>query len=169
MLDLETLGTGPESVIIAIGAVKFDPATKIITDVFYEVVDRESSVAIGLKIDQATVDWWAKQSTEARAAFNEPGKPIVGTLMKFKDQFANQNSVVWGCGSDFDNVIMGSAYRLSGIEQPWKFWNNRCYRTMKSMYPSVVMKRSGTHHNAVDDAISQANHLMDILAHMRGE
>lgn len=168
MLDLETLGTGPNSVIIAVGAVKFDPSELSITDVFYEVVDRDSCVAIGLEIDQDTVDWWAKQSTEARSAFNEPGKPIIGTLGKFST-FCNKDSVVWGCGSDFDNVILTSAYRKAGMKLPWQFFNNRCYRTMKNMYPTVKLKRGGTHHNAIDDAASQAHHLMAILAKMRGE
>jgi hypothetical protein len=30
------------------------------------------------------------------------------------------------------------------------------------MYPSVKLVRTGTHHNAVDDAESQAVHLIDI-------
>lgn len=167
MLDLETLGTGANSVIIAIGAVKFDPSTMEITDVFYEVTDRDSCIAIGLEVDQDTVDWWAKQSTEARAAFNDPGKPIIGTLGKFST-FANKDSVIWGNGSDFDNTIITNAYRKAGMKTPWQFFNNRCYRTMKNMFPKVKLVRTGTYHNAVDDAASQATHLMSILAHMRG-
>jgi inhibitor of KinA sporulation pathway (predicted exonuclease) len=31
----------------------------------------------------------------------------------------------------------------------------------------VKIKRSGTHHNAIDDAASQAHHLMEILEHLR--
>jgi hypothetical protein len=30
------------------------------------------------------------------------------------------------------------------------------------MFPNVPMERSGTHHNALDDAISQAKHLIEI-------
>jgi len=49
------------------------------------------------------------------------------------------------------------------MERPWYFWNDRCYRTMKSLYPQIPMERDGVHHNALDDAISQARHLMAIL------
>jgi exodeoxyribonuclease VIII len=47
---------------------------------------------------------------------------------------------------------------------PWQFWNSRCYRTVKSLYPDNKLKRSGTYHNAVDDAESQARHLIELLA-----
>ena len=33
---------------------------------------------------------------------------------------------------------------------------------MKSQAPHVKMPRTGTHHNAIDDAKSQALHLMEI-------
>jgi len=74
----------------------------------------------------------------------------------------NQVSGMWGNGATFDNVIMSNAYKLTGLEQPWKFWYDRCYRTIKSLYPQAQLKRVGTHHNAVDDAESQALHLIDI-------
>jgi exodeoxyribonuclease VIII len=47
--------------------------------------------------------------------------------------------------------------------QPWRHWNDRCYRTVKSLYPDVKLERVGTHHNAVDDAESQARHLIAML------
>ena len=45
MLDLETLGNKPGSVIVAIGAVKFGGGE--IIDSFYERVDAESCVNLG--------------------------------------------------------------------------------------------------------------------------
>ena len=66
-------------------------------------------------------------------------------------------------GAAFDNVILASAYRRNGTRQPWQFLNDRCYRTMKAQYPAVKMQRNGTHHNAVDDAESQARHLIAMM------
>jgi len=68
---------------------------------------------------------------------------------------------VWGNGASFDNVILSEAYRRIGSEAPWPFWKDRCYRTVKSM-AVVPMSRTGTHHNAIDDARDQALHLMTI-------
>ena len=167
MVDLETLGTGPNSVIISIGAVKFDPDTGEIGDEFYAVVDQQSCLDLGLEKDPATVEWWSKQSAAAQeAVFNRPGYHIAQVLEIF-GSFVNKNTPLWGNGADFDNVIIANAYRKLKQETPWKFWNNRCYRTMKNLFPRVTMMREGTHHNALDDAKFQAKHLIAILQKMR--
>lgn len=51
--------------------------------------------------------------------------------------------------------------RAAGLEQPWAFWNDRCYRTLKAR-SELKIARTGTHHNALDDAKSQALHLITI-------
>lgn len=47
------------------------------------------------------------------------------------------------------------------LELPWKFWNDRCYRTVSAGFPR--RQQTGTHHNALDDAISQTKHLLAYL------
>ena len=160
MLDLETMGNSARAAIIAIGAVKFDKSG--LGSEFYEVVDLQSSVNLGLTMDTSTVLWWMKQGDTARAAFDRKGMPITIALKAFSD-WMETDQPVWGNGASFDNVILSTAYRLAGMDQPWKFWNDRCYRTLKSLKPGIKMQRTGTYHNALDDAKSQAEHLMDIL------
>jgi hypothetical protein len=70
---------------------------------------------------------------------------------------------VWGNGADFDNPILAVAYRRTIFSgQPWKPYNGRCYRTVKNQFQDVKLVRTGTHHNALDDARSQATHLVEI-------
>lgn len=164
MLDLETMGNNSNSPLIAIGAVYFDQNG--LGGEFYTQVQLESHVKLGAEIDSSTVLWWLKQSDQARSAFkgNESADPLWVALGKFS-QFVGTNGSkvkVWGNGAAFDNVILGNAYRLSNLEQPWKFWNDMCYRTIKNIYSDVEMQRVGTHHNALDDAKSQAVHLIQI-------
>ena len=45
MLDLETMGTGPDAAIVAIGAIAFDVHTRTIGPSFYIPVELRSSVA----------------------------------------------------------------------------------------------------------------------------
>ena len=161
MLDLETMGTGVNAAIIAIGAVRFGAGE--ITDEFYAVVDLASAVDAGLEIDAATVLWWMKQSDAARQQFERAGVPLRVALEQFAE-WIGENAEVWGNGASFDNAILSNAYRKCGAEQPWKFWNDRCYRTIKSLHPDVKLERFGVHHNAVDDAKSQAVHLMQMLS-----
>lgn len=162
MLDLETLGNGPNSVIIAIGAVKFDVFG--LGEEFYEVVDAQSCIDAGLQLDVSTVMWWMRQSDAARAEFQRTGGPLTEVLQRFTDFLGEDmdNIRVWGNGASFDNVILGNAYRKAKLEQPWKFYNDRCYRTVKNLFPLIELERTGTAHNALDDAKTQAKHLINM-------
>lgn len=165
MLDLETMGSGPDAAITAIGAVAFDKNGT--GSKFYTHVDLTSSVNLGLVMDPSTVIWWMGQNEHARQLFKEKGADIVSALQLFEEWARVVETAdkvrVWGNGANFDNVVLASAIRKARLNQPWKFWNDRCYRTMKAQYPKVKIQRKGTHHNALDDAITQAEHLIAIL------
>lgn len=169
MLDLETMGNGPNAAIVAIGAVAFSiERAEISDDHFYTRVDLDSSVQHGGVIDSSTVMWWMKQSDEARSEIaKDGGIHIIDTLFEFKRwlQFVadGDESRVWGNGASFDNVILRSAYQRRNQKAPWNWWNDRCYRTVRALHRDVPMQRVGTHHNALSDAISQANHLIRML------
>lgn len=162
MLDLETMGTRPNAPVIAIGAVMFDG--NAVLDEFYTNIDLESAVAEGGAIvDPKTVLWWMEQSGEARSALRGNKRNILTALYEFRDWLKpNEPDGVWGNGSNFDNVILAETYRRMNLTPPWAFWKDRCYRTMKNMYPQIAMDHVGVHHNALDDAKSQALHLIRI-------
>ena len=166
MLDLETMGNGPDAAIIAIGAVEFDLDTCEIGLPFYRKVQLDSSVAAGGVIDASTVQWWLGQSDEARKEFlsNDGAVSLENALVDFSG-WCQMNGVehVWGNGASFDNVILGSAYRRLGMKQPWPYWGDRCYRTIKAFFPDIKLERIGVHHNALDDALSQAEHLIRMI------
>ncbi len=171
MLDLETMGTRPTSAITAIGAVIFDPDTQQLGTEYHRIIHLESCEREGFTMDASTVLWWLKQSPEALAIYSsQHAMPIADALQEFSDWLGYlKNPIIWGNGSDFDNLLLSNAYKTCKLGVPWKFWNNRCYRTMKSLYPHVELTRVGTHHNALDDAKSQALHLMRILNDSRSK
>ena len=162
MIDLETMGTRPNAPIIAIGAVTFDANGTY--DEFYANIDLESAVNDGhAVVDPKTVMWWMEQSGAARSALRGDKMSVRTALFMFRDWLKPaEPEGVWGNGASFDNTILSETYRRVNLTQPWPFWADRCYRTMKSMYPQIKMDRSGVHHNALDDAKSQANHLIRI-------
>lgn len=157
MIDLETVDSRPTAAILSIGAVVFHGAGA--GREFYIPVDVESCKAVGMTESAETLAWWAKQSEQARSVFNDPDrKPIrfaLGELARFVDPDAR----VWGNGAAFDNAILANAYAACGMRLPWKFWNDRCYRTIAA-FARTRRVQSGTHHNALDDAKSQAEHLL---------
>ena len=161
MLDLETLGKGSRACIISIGAVSFN--SDGILSTFYERVDEESCVAAGLEIDASTVMWWMKQSDAARAALTgTAGMSLTHALARFT-MWCPEETAVWGNGATFDNVILSNAYEAVNLKKPWPYWGDRCYRTVKALHPDVKADPfAGTAHNALDDAIHQARHLIKI-------
>ena len=168
MVDLETMSTSHDAAIVAIGAVAFNVSTGKMCDTdFYCTVDLQSSIDTGGKVDGATVMWWLKQGDEARAALANSPRSLATALLGF-NVFVNQFTVgrekarVWGNGATFDNVVLASAYRRCGLELPWSFRNDRCYRTMKALRPSVTVENVGVAHNALHDALYQASHLIAI-------
>ena len=105
MLDLETLGNKPGSVIVAIGAAKFGNGE--ILDSFYERVDAESCVSLGLRMDVPTVMWWLQQNDAARHEITQPGGKLPEVLMRFSAWVHDLNAEVWG------NVIHAHNHRAS--------------------------------------------------------
>ena len=165
MLDIETMGNGSNSPIVAIGAVKFDDNG--IHDRFYEVITLEDAVASGGEIDPSTVLWWLKQSKDAINSTFFPDKEPITTkqaLDKLRLFIGDGQDVtgVWGNGVAFDNVIISNAARRLGVDPIWPFWLDRCYRTVKGMNTDIPVKEHGVAHNALDDAIKQAQHLNEI-------
>jgi len=166
MLDLETMGTAPNAAILAIGAVKFDPAHHHIEeDSFYRLIDLGSSVGAGLVMDVDTVLWWLGQSAKARAELTrESGRVhIRQALQDFSEWYGEERFPVWGDGAASDNVWMKSAFEAVGLSCPWTYKEDRCFRTMKELRPTVDVEFKGAEHRALDDAIYQAERLMAIL------
>jgi exodeoxyribonuclease VIII len=161
MLDLETLGTRQGSVITSIGAVKFD--SDGLGEEFYRNIEIESSLECGLTVDGGTIYWWLQQSEEARNRLcARPRDRLPEVLWEFDLFLKERNNIIWGNGSDFDNAMLSTAYSKCGMPLPWKYSNNRCYRTMKNMVPDVKLDFEGDKHNALDDAKHQARHLLKI-------
>lgn len=166
MNDIETLGTGDDALITSIGAVKFN-ANGII-DGFHIGIDPADAQEIGLKLDARTVFWWfdEERADARRALLALERHPLAVALQRYREWYGDESLPTWGNGASFDNVLMRSAFRAAGHLMPWDFWHDRCYRTMKSLPGAPQMVRDGVHHDALDDARSQALHLIDIAKHL---
>lgn len=161
MLDLETMGTTASAAIVSIGAVTFT-SDKVLKR-FHTGVDLDSCLARGLRVDGGTVRWWLTQPEAARNQLLALRTlPLKEALSAFTAWIGDEEVLMWGNGAAFDNVILRSAYLACRMPTPWTHWNDRCYRTVKRQAPGVKIVRKGTHHNAQDDAESQALHLIEI-------
>ena len=173
MIDIETMGTGNNAAILSIGAVKFDLSLRdvshdCIIDRFYAPVDLKSSQAHGGKVDADTVIWWlARERDEARVEMlGEQRIDLASVLEGFASWFGDDSLPVWGNGATFDNVIVRSAYDSIGMACPWKFYDDRCHRTLKNLAPGLNPPRLGVHHNALADAEYQVHQLLMVVKHL---
>jgi hypothetical protein len=180
MLDFETLGTRPGCCVLTFGAVFFSSTEdNPLGSEFSSVVSVESQKRLGLHTDPDTIAWWKTQSEEAQAAvrqaYDESRAPPLEDVLEFFSEYLLQevghkkNVQIWGNGADFDNVILAALYHAAKMEAPWHFYNNRCYRTLKNVVKGPKLVRQGVHHNALDDAKSQAMHAVALLKVIRGE
>ncbi len=174
-LDIETLGVGPRAIILSIGAVAFnrngaeiepDGVNYDTFSIHIDIDDQRSS----REINNSTLMWWFDQPLAAKKIIE--GQQDAVTLQKamielidFIGWNTDSDTVrVWGNGAAFDNAIVSDAFRQCDLNTPWKFWNDRCLRTLLGEFQEntgVSLKEeiefTGVRHSAVTDAIYQAN------------
>lgn len=175
MVDMETMGNGPDAPIVSIGAVFFEPSTGNTGAEFYQVVSLESSMSFGMKPDALTIQWWLKQSSEARSAILVDEALGLRETLELLADFIAENSAngshtvhMWGNGCSFDNVILRRAYALTDTPFAVPFWNDRDVRTMVELGKSVGINPrfdipfEGDMHNALSDARHQVKYVSAI-------
>lgn len=172
MIDLETMGTNINAPIVVIACVLFDPQTGEIGPVFYKVISLVDAMKSGAIPDGETIEWWLKQSSEARSAILVDQIPLDDALLQlreFIDENADEKFIqVWGNGATFDNTILRRSYERQGIPCPWRYYNDRDVRTIVELGKTIgfdaktVIPFEGVRHNALDDARHQAKYVSAI-------
>lgn len=158
MLDIETMGTKLTAPIISIGAVVFDD--KDLYDQFYMVPEWEGIPEL------STIEWWM---TNASGRIDElclgksktPVKTVLSELVRFVGKMP-----VYGFGSNFDNAIVRASCERNGV-QCWTYRQDMCFRTVVNLFdPERQLKvKPDNPHNALSDAIAQANWMQRIFEH----
>ena len=83
-IDIETLGTSPNTVVLTIGGIKFDPlADDCLHSEFYYRLDADEQIGIGRTVDEKTLEWWETQPEEIKAeALDTEGRVPVNETLK---------------------------------------------------------------------------------------
>lgn len=161
MVDLETLSTNPTAQILSIGAVKF--TENGIQDEFYINLKIKEG-AEWFDLDKETLKWWNTQNPEVIHQAIENSVPYQDGFKKFLEWYGNYSLPIWSNGADFDIPILKHHCRTFGEVVPWHYRDIKCYRTVTSLLGDLLpIERTGNAHNALDDAKSQANHIIQLL------
>ena len=161
-IDIETLGTGQDAMILSIGAVKFDPATGLRGKELLIRVDPKQSKSPG-QIDYPTVEWWLKQDQQAIAALlddpeDSPRVSLERALVEL-GFYLETVQHLWSNGPLFDERILREAYARHSMKFPVHYRDSRCCRTLGALTRGLEISpiaRHGVHHDALDDANFQA-------------
>lgn len=172
MLDLEALDSARSAIIVSIGAVYFDLHTSKLGDEFYVEISTKGikdQYEKGRTFSFETFNWWMAQSDSARNVFLKNGHEKKATIVALGQfiTFCSKGVApikMWGNGVDYDNVVLRDVFETYNMTAPWKYGNNRCYRTVKNMFGDrAPLEREGAHHNGLDDAKTQARHLIAMM------
>src|SRR6266481_5841850 len=166
MIDLETLATVPNAIVVSIGACFFDIQSGTIGPTFYMAPSVAEQIESGRKLDPDTLKWWLNQSDSAKKVFNEKSKSVANVLTTFSQWYKSvpvetKKINVWGNGSTFDISIMENIFRQLNIGIPWGYSKVMDLRTFKRFVASGQdIAKTGIAHNALDDAVSQAHYVI---------
>lgn len=168
MIDLETLSTRPNAVILQIGAVAFDPSMYGRVGPSFAVnVDIQSCLDMGLVISGDTLMWWMDEDRKRALQSIVAGYPprhLAGALDLFNDWVRSlEFDAVWANGAAFDFPIIENAYRATGLAAPWTHRQVRDMRTLRALYPDIDRVEPTLPHNAVSDARAQALFVQSVL------
>jgi len=157
MLDIETLDTLPESVILTIGAVKFDPYSNKIGDGLYIKPDVDEQIVKGRTINEDTLNWWGTQAEDVREeALGMEDRISIEEMYRQLNRFLVGAENVWAQGPVFDMVILAHIYRQYGWPTPWQYWQVNDSRTLFKVHGDPRVKGKAGLHNALEDCVSQA-------------
>lgn len=166
MIDIETLGLEPGAAIISMGACRFCPEKGVVGETFYVEIDTDSCCDAGLEIDEETYEWWQQQDI-ALAPLNG-GISLSEALTKLKDYVGDADEV-WAKSPSFDCEILETAYDEVGLNEPWKYYQERDVRTLSSLPSAVEIEMDGREHHALDDAVHQAEEVAATIALYNGD
>ena len=159
MIDLETLHTCPNAIILTLGGIKFNPYSDTEPyDQIYVKIDIDNQSELGRQSSDDTLSWWSKQPEKAKnEAFDVNNRLLLSDSLTKLTKWVWGADTIWGHGYGFDLTILEDAYRSCDMAIPWNFWQVKDSRTLFSLCKVDPRKSMQTDlHNALADAYYQA-------------
>lgn len=168
-IDTETLGTYFDSVILSVGAVKFDPkGEQEPHSPFYLKLDTDFQIEqLGRTVNESTMEWWAKQDHSLiDETFSDDDRVYPIEFIKEFNRYVVGCDNYWAQGAVFDFAILEHLYKNMGIPFPINYWACRDSRTLFKLMPSDPRhKMNDNAHNALSDAYYQSIAIQKCYAH----
>ncbi len=169
MIDLETLGVDPDTAIMTLGAVKFDPYNDAEphSELYMRLDIEEQTEAYSRTINDDTLAWWASQPQAIQdEAFGDHERVSVTEFVQQLNRWCVGLDKIWCQGPTFDFVILTDFYRMAQQPCPWNYWQICDSRTLFNLMPSDPRKNIQANlHNALADSYYQAKCVQTCYKH----
>lgn len=174
MIDTETLGRAPGSVVRSVAAVEFDPQTGETGRQKVWKIDLTDSIRYGFKVEASTLKWWMMQSDEARREFVEGAEtPLEDFFEEFMEFLADTDEekdfTLWCLQLDFDVAMLRSMYswynlNAHGCDEEVLPWNFRKVRDVRPYMDALdnaglLPPKVADRHTPLADCLAQINYV----------
>jgi len=173
MIDIETLGTRPDAVVLSVGAVAFRPFATTGEFVlvekaeFHRFLDIDEQVRDGRTIDVDTIKFWLhNKGTLVSILLEEQNSQfdMLSGLRQFLEVYKPKR--LWARGPQFDQVILENMISANNLPPLWEYWRWMDMRTLVRISDAVICEDDASairqmtgprvKHDALDDAKNQA-------------
>lgn len=175
MIDTETLGLTPGSIVRTVSLVEFEPATGNTGRKKTWVINLQDSIKAGFKIEAGSLKWWMMKSEEARKAFvalEEEETSLISFVNEFEYWFKQYDGKValWALQIDFDlpmlkpylayyhmNVMRNDSYDLP--------WNRKLLIDVRPFAEAYRLNHPDlkTLHTSMDDCMMQIDAVAEVI------
>lgn len=157
MIDLETLSTRVDAVVVSGGWIVFDREAPT----YYEISSSSMKLTFqdqidqGRRIDESTIRWHIANPTQTFDGLFQSRLKNLTDCISLDIRFMEIQEV-WSKGANFDISIL--EHYSPGL---WSYKLTRCFRTIQALFPDCYEKNPLAH-NALEDARDQAKELWRI-------
>lgn len=184
-IDIETLSLTNRATIISIGACVFDIKTSKVKNSFYVNLEHsDPQLAIKFDVSKDTVEWWSKQSDQAKLTLETDKVQADKAVLQFVQWVEQMSSRykghtdtrIWANDPQFDLSNISYTIDVYGYKTPWKYWEERSFRTIVDLAETITsISKDGFRvpplvaHDALADAIAQAGTISKAFNLLRGK
>jgi hypothetical protein len=165
MLDLETLGTSPDCVVVQIGACYFDSTTGEIGEEFRVNIDIDSCLREGFTVGGDTIKWWLTEQAKNATFFNNTTN-VRAAIYDFIE-FSWKAKRVWSHAT-FDFVIIMNYINRLGYTPGFGYKSARDIRTLLDLSGLEIKPNKNNapragEHDALRDCVYQVGYCVKAL------
>lgn len=168
MIDLESLSTDLNAMVLSLGMVFFSPRHDEEEKIYLTILP-ESWEAEGLSPDIRldTIEFWKRPDNINHVPAVGDGMTVRQAMQFFSDACkAKPNlEVYWAKGPDYDYGVLAYWLRALSIDIPFQYWERKDLRTALYMgrHHGVIVPKPPVKHHALLDAETQLKQLRLVL------